>query len=72
MKLTTQKEGHSTFAWGVVQKFGAAATSRRQASVLTSLHETAAVDVTPRTERVKNRLERHCVNKSSNKNKIKD
>ena len=37
MKFTTQstKGRHSTFAWGVVQKFGAAATSRRQALVLT-------------------------------------
>ena len=49
-----QKEGHSVCADGVVQKLGEAATSRRQASVLMSLHKPAAA-VTPRAESVMDR-----------------
>ena len=51
-----QKEGHSVCADGVVQKLGEAATSRRQASVLMSLHKPAAV-VTPRAESVMDRFD---------------
>ena len=51
-----QKEGHSVCADGVVQKLGEAATSRRQASVLMSLHKPAAA-VTPRAESVMDRYD---------------
>ena len=66
-----QKAGHSVCADGVVQKLGEAATSRRQASVLMSLHEPAAA-VTPRAKSVMERFDFFCMKKMSVKKKNKN